>query len=118
MTITSADYGVKRPATPRPAPLKLLLLAPHRIREGAGTAEWPRPGSLPGYVKIHQESDGTYGAPRITAELRDEGGLAVNHERVARIMRNIGLEGVRLRRRHRTTVADQVGVEGAGPDRP
>ncbi|MGW7201847.1 transposase, partial [Streptomyces chryseus] len=26
----------------------------------------------------HQESDGTCGAPRITAELRDEGGPAVN----------------------------------------
>ncbi|WP_331717880.1 IS3 family transposase (plasmid) [Streptomyces zaomyceticus] len=58
--------------------------------------------------KAHQESDGTYGAPRITAELRDEGGPAVNHKRVARIMRSIGLEGVRLRRRHRTTVADQA----------
>ncbi|MFH8378984.1 IS3 family transposase [Streptomyces cyaneofuscatus] len=58
--------------------------------------------------KAHQDSDGTYGAPRITAELRDEGGPAVNHKRVARIMRTIGLEGVRLRRRHRTTVADQA----------
>ncbi|MDX3537867.1 IS3 family transposase [Streptomyces sp. MB09-01] len=58
--------------------------------------------------KVHQESDGTYGAPRITAELRDEGGSVVNHKRVARIMRTIGLEGVRLRRRHRTTVADQA----------
>ncbi|WP_443064471.1 transposase [Streptomyces sp. NBC_00539] len=48
------------------------------------------------------DSDCTYGAPRITAELRDEGGPAVNHKRVARIMRTIGLEGVRLRRRHRT----------------
>lgn len=57
--------------------------------------------------KAHQDSDGTYGAPRITAELRDEGGPAVNHKRVARIMRTIGLEGVRLRRRHHTTVADQ-----------
>ncbi|WP_420078048.1 IS3 family transposase (plasmid) [Streptomyces sp. JL4002] len=56
--------------------------------------------------KVHQDSDGTYGAPRITAELRDEGGPAVNHKRVARIMRSIGLEGVRLRRRHRTTLAD------------
>ncbi|MFE1793085.1 IS3 family transposase [Streptomyces sp. NPDC059525] len=55
--------------------------------------------------KVHQESDGTYGAPRITAELRDQG-EQINHKRVARIMRAIGLEGVRLRRRHRTTVAD------------
>ncbi|WP_099128355.1 IS3 family transposase [Streptomyces sp. ScaeMP-e48] len=58
--------------------------------------------------KIHQDSDGTYGVPRITAELRDEEGPAVNRKRVARIMRTTGLEGVRLRRRHRTTVADQA----------
>lgn len=35
----------------------------------------------------------------------------VNHKRVARIMRSIGLEGVRLRRRHRTTVADQTAAK-------
>ncbi|MEW5659836.1 IS3 family transposase [Streptomyces cinereoruber] len=64
--------------------------------------------------KVHQDSDGTYGAPRITAELRDEGGPAVNHKHVARIMRSLGLEGVRLRRRHRTTVADQA--EPKAPD--
>ncbi|MBT1189518.1 IS3 family transposase [Streptomyces sp. CJ_13] len=58
--------------------------------------------------KAHQDSDGTYGVPRITAELRDEGGPAVNHKRVARIMRTIGLEGVRLHHRHRTTLADQA----------
>ncbi|GGP95118.1 transposase [Streptomyces melanogenes] len=61
--------------------------------------------------KVHQDSDGTYGAPRITAELRDEGGVVVNHKRVARIMRTIGLEGVRLRRRHRTTLADQAAAK-------
>lgn len=55
---------------------------------------------------VHQESDGTYGAPRITAELREENGESVNHKRVARIMRASGIEGVRLRRRHRTTVPD------------
>ena len=54
---------------------------------------------------VHQESDGTYGAPRITAELRETNGEAVNHKRVARIMRESGIEGVRLRRRHRTTTA-------------
>ncbi|GHB31638.1 transposase [Streptomyces chryseus] len=60
--------------------------------------------------KVHQESDGTYGALRVTAELRDEG-ERINHKRVARIMRTIGLEGVRLRRRHRTTVADPAAAQ-------
>ncbi|MCX5112592.1 IS3 family transposase [Streptomyces sp. NBC_00378] len=61
--------------------------------------------------KVHQDSNGTYGVPRITAELRDGDGTAINHKRVARIMRTIGLEGVRLRRRHRTTVADQAAAK-------
>ncbi|MEU0123355.1 IS3 family transposase [Streptomyces albidoflavus] len=60
---------------------------------------------------VHLESDGTYGAPRITAELREENGEAVNHKRVARIMRASGLEGVRLRRRHRTTVPDPAAAK-------
>ncbi|MGC5397948.1 IS3 family transposase [Streptomyces sp. DT20] len=60
---------------------------------------------------VHQESDGTYGAPRITAELREENGVAVNHKRVARIMRASGIEGVRLRRRHRTTVPDPAAAK-------
>lgn len=60
---------------------------------------------------VHQESDGTYGAPRITAELRETRGEAVNHKRVARIMRASGIEGVRLRRRHRTTVPDPAAVK-------
>ncbi|MGW6978334.1 transposase [Streptomyces sp. NPDC054932] len=40
--------------------------------------------------KVHQDSDGTHGAPRITAELRYEGGPVINHKRVARIMRTTG----------------------------
>ncbi|MFI2120733.1 IS3 family transposase [Streptomyces sp. NPDC020299] len=47
---------------------------------------------------VHRESDGTYGVPRITAELRDDG-ERVNHKRIARVMRSITLAGVRLRRR-------------------
>ncbi|WP_190078794.1 IS3 family transposase, partial [Streptomyces daghestanicus] len=60
---------------------------------------------------VHQESDGTYGAPRITAEFRETSGEAVNHKRVARIMRASGIEGVRLRRRHRTTVPDPAAAK-------
>ncbi|NEB80004.1 transposase [Streptomyces sp. SID14478] len=57
-------------------------------------------------MALHQESDGTYVVPRITAGLRETSGEAVNHKRFARIMRESGIEGVRLRRRHRTTVPD------------
>jgi transposase InsO family protein len=59
---------------------------------------------------VHRESAGTYGVPRITAELHDTGQV-VNHKRVARVMRQVGLAGLRLRRRHRTTVADPTTVK-------
>ncbi|WP_180989613.1 IS3 family transposase [Streptomyces cahuitamycinicus] len=62
--------------------------------------------------KVHQDSDGTYGAPSITAELREDG-ERVNHKRVARVMRRIGLAGLRLRRKHRTTIADPAAAKAA-----
>jgi len=54
---------------------------------------------------IHADSDKTYGVPRITAELRDQGSV-VNHKRVARVMRAIGIAGVHLRKKVRTTVPE------------
>jgi transposase InsO family protein len=59
---------------------------------------------------IHRESAGTYGVPRITAELHDAG-HRVNHKRVARVMRQVGLAGLRLRRRHRTTLPDPAAAK-------
>lgn len=59
---------------------------------------------------VHHQSDGTYGVPRITAELR-ETGERVNHKRVGRVMQSIGLAGLRLRRRHRTTIADPAAAK-------
>ena len=41
--------------------------------------------------KIHEESRGTYGWPRVHAELTLGLGLAVNHKRVARLMREAGM---------------------------
>ena len=52
--------------------------------------------------EIHAFSRGTYGRPRMYAELRDEG-HRVNHKRVARLMRIEGLEGATRRRKWRTT---------------
>ncbi|MER5928259.1 IS3 family transposase [Streptomyces mirabilis] len=59
---------------------------------------------------IHRASDGTYGVPRITAELREDGEV-VNHKRVARVMQAIGLAGLRLRRKHRTTIPDPAAAK-------
>ena len=52
---------------------------------------------------IHAEFDGTYGSPRVTAELRDAGSM-VNRKRVERVMQIFGIAGVHLRRKVRTTV--------------
>ncbi len=62
---------------------------------------------------IHLRSRGTYGAPRIHAELADEG-MRVGRKRVARLMRIAGLQGVSRRRRPQTTVR-AVGAQPA-PD--
>ena len=48
-------------------------------------------------ARIHHGSRGTYGAPRITAELRAEG-IRVSRKRVARLMRAARLQGKHLRR--------------------
>jgi transposase InsO family protein len=55
--------------------------------------------------------DRAYGAPRITADLNDGvgGSERVNRKRVARVMREHQLAGIRLRRRVRTTIPDQSG---------
>ncbi len=55
--------------------------------------------------QIHGEFDGTYGSPRVTAELRARG-HTVNHKRVARVMRRFGIVGLHLRKKVRTTVPE------------
>ncbi len=62
---------------------------------------------------IHLRSRGTYGAPRIQAELYDEG-VHVGRKRVARLMQAAGLHGV-SRRRHPRTTLREVGARPA-PD--
>jgi putative transposase len=54
---------------------------------------------------FHSDSHGIYGAPRIHADLRDEG-EAVGRKRVARLMRQLGLRGVSRRRVFPTTRRD------------
>jgi putative transposase len=56
---------------------------------------------------IHRESHGTYGAPRVQAELADRGHRC-GRKRVARLMRCADLVGVHRRRYRPTTVRDEA----------
>jgi putative transposase len=53
--------------------------------------------------QVHGESQGSYGWPRIHAELRHRG-VRVSRKRVARLMREAGLSGMVRRRKGRTTI--------------
>jgi putative transposase len=55
---------------------------------------------------IYERSRGTYGSPRIQAELRACGEL-VSRKRVARLMRQAGLRGASRRRPILTTIRDE-----------
>jgi transposase InsO family protein len=59
-------------------------------------------------VHAAEPSNRAYGAPRVTAELNDgaEPQDRVNHKRVARVMAEHGIAGIRLRRRVRTTIPE------------
>ena len=59
--------------------------------------------------QIHADSRGTYGSPRVHAELTMGLGLPVNLKRVERLMREAGIQGLYRRRRHHTTVRDPAG---------
>jgi len=56
---------------------------------------------------IHRMSRGTYGAPRIHAELAARG-LPIGRKRVARLMRAAGVQGVSRRKPFHTTVRDEA----------
>jgi putative transposase len=54
--------------------------------------------------QIHAASGGTYGAPRVHAELRLQHGIRVGKKRVERLMAAAGLQGIPVPRKARTTV--------------
>jgi putative transposase len=56
-------------------------------------------------ARVHRESRGTYGAPRVQRKLATEG-VRTSRKRVARLMAVQGLVGRRKRRSRRTTVSD------------
>ena len=63
---------------------------------------------------IHRGSFGIYGAPRVHAELADTYGINVGRKRVARLMRELGIEGVS--RRGKRKVKKSASEMPAAPD--
>lgn len=56
--------------------------------------------------QVHTDSRGTYGSPRVHAELTLGLGMRVNRKRVERLMRQAGIQGLYRSKRSWTTVRD------------
>jgi putative transposase len=70
----------------------------------------------PRILEAWDASDRIYGAPRLHAELRLGDGVAVGKKRVARLMRELEIQGVSRRRgRVRTTIPDAKAAPAARP---
>ena len=76
-----------------------------RCAEAAGPTDRERAEAalVAEITEIWAGSDGTYGSPRVTAELRSRG-HRVNAKRVARLMKAHHIAGIRPRRPKRTTI--------------
>jgi putative transposase len=66
--------------------------------------------------RIHRDSGGAYGAPRVHAELQLACGVRVGRKRVARLMRTAGLMGVHRRRRTRPGLTRRDPGAAPAPD--
>lgn len=66
--------------------------------------------------RIHHDSGGAYGAPRIHAELQIACGIRVGRKRVARLMRTAGLVGCHRRRRWRPGLTRRDPGAAPAPD--
>jgi len=76
-------------------------------RERAASARSKADAALMQRIKaIHAASRSTYGAPRVHAELADDG-IHVGRKRVERLMKAAGLAGVSRRKSARTTFRDE-----------
>lgn len=84
-----------------------------RSTRGPSVAELSEAELVAEIRSIHAGSDGSYGSPRVTVELRRRG-RRVNHKRVERLMACWGIAGVHVRRRRRANSTG--GVQAAPAD--
>ena len=76
------------------------------VQAAGGSVRRREDADLSGRIaRIHADSNATYGAPRVHAELR-AGGYRLGRKRVARLMREQAVSGRTRRRWRKTTIAD------------
>jgi transposase InsO family protein len=98
----AAERNVRRAC----ALLKVSRAAYYTWRTREPSARERDDAALAGRLRtIHQASRGTYGSPRIHAQLKREG-RRCSRKRVARLMAKEGLLGRQRRQTKRTTLAD------------
>lgn len=66
----------------------------------------------------HENSDCAYGAPRVTAGLRDTHKTTFNRKRVARVTRKLAIVGIHLRKRFLTTERQRKQQRGRSKTAP
>ncbi|WP_020638208.1 IS3 family transposase [Amycolatopsis balhimycina] len=92
--------------------LKVSRAAYYTHRAGPSARELTDTALTDHIAQVHEESRGTYGSPRVHAELQAQGHRHAR-KRVARLMRQAGLAGRTPKRWRTTTIADP-----AAPARP
>jgi transposase InsO family protein len=93
--------------------LKVSRSAYYAAREGSPSRRAAADAELAAQVKtVHEESKGRYGAPRVHAQLRAQG-KRHSRKRVARLMRQEGLQGRAAKRWKKTTIPDPAAAARA-----
>ena len=93
--------------------LKVSRSAYYAAREGEPSERAAQDAELAARVKaVHEESKGRYGAPRVHAQLRAQG-QRHSRKRVARLMRQAGLQGRAAKRWKKTTIPDPAAAARA-----
>jgi putative transposase len=97
-------YSKQYPVRKLCAVLQVSRSAYYAWRDGSETAREAANRLLSEQIRrVHEQTKGRYGSPRVTQRLRQEGQLC-NHKRVERLMRQHGLRGCSSRKRRvRTT---------------
>lgn len=64
-------------------------------------------------AELHADNYGVYGARKMQAALRREMDIEIGRDQTARLMRELGIKGVRRGKPKRTTIADETAVRPA-----